>query len=401
MVPFGVKAASLLVVALVLSTLLGPDGQPGASPPEARLELTGPRQVVFDWSSDACTPTQVADLPARAFRDARGRVQLLLSHFDNFRMIGPALGDLDVDCRPVMSSVRDADPAAYRDRQWIAAPYTEDGRHIWALVHDEYQGNRHPGRCPGGGYFRCWYNAITLVESHDEGRTYRARPGSTGLVAGPPYRYRPGRGQAGIFAPSNIVRRRDGRLYALVQVADPGGVRGACLIRSGRIAAPRSWSAWDGGGFTGAFTDPYRESPRPHSPCAAVAPDRIAEMTGSLTYSPALDAYLLLGMATASRPDAPLPRTGVYYSTSTDLIHWAPRRLLLGAPTVHSYRCGGPEAIAYPSLLDPGSRSRTFTTTDSRAFVYYTQIHYRDCHKTPDRDLARVPVRISLRQGDP
>jgi hypothetical protein len=398
--PWAKLGALVAVAVLGAAALTGGDGSDPSSG-KARIELAGRRQIVFDWSREACTRRQSADLPARAFRDARGRVQLLLSHFENFRMIGPSLSRLRVDCRPVMTSARDADPAAYRDRQWIASPYTEDGRQVWALVHDEYQGNRHPGRCPGGGYFRCWYNAITLVESHDGGRDYRARPRSTGFVAGPPYRYRPGRGQAGVFAPTNLVRRRDGRLYALVQVADPGGLPGVCLIRSGRISAHRSWRAWDGDGFNGVFTDPYREPPRSRSPCAIVAPGEIAEMTGSLTYSTTLGVYLLLGMAPSPQPHPRPPGTGIYYSTSTDLIHWSSRRLLLRVPTVHSFRCGGPEAVAYPSLLDPKSRSRTFATTGTHAFLYYTQIHYRSCHRTPDRDLVRVRVRISARAGGP
>jgi hypothetical protein len=385
----------LLVAAVVVAALFGAVERSDPPPPEVRIEVLGRSQLVFDWSRDACAPTQAPDLPARAFRDARGRVQLLLSHLDNYRMIGPSLSRLRVDCRPVMTSTRNADPGAYRDRQWIASPYTEDGRHVWALVHDEYQGHRHPGRCPGGGYFRCWYNAITLVESHDGGRTYHPRAGSTGFVAGSPYRYRSGVGPAGVFTPSNVVRRGDGRLYALVKVADPGGARGACLIRTSRIGAHRSWRAWDGDGFDGVFTDPYREATRPRAPCAILAPAEIGDMTGSLTYSTVLKGYLLLGMALAPRPGARAPGTGIYYSASTDLIHWSPRRLLLRVPTVHSYRCGGPEAVAYPSLLDPGSRSRTFATGDAHAFLYYTRIHYRECRRTPDRDLVRVPVKIS------
>lgn len=388
------SALPILVAAAAVAAVLDL-GQRSDPPPEVRIERVGRERVVFDWSRDACSRSQSADLPARAFRDARGRVQLLLSHIVNFRLIGPSLRRLRADCRPVMGSQRDPDPAAYRDRQWIASPYTEDGRRILALVHNEYQGHRHPGRCPGGGYFRCWYNAITLVESRDAGRSYRARPGPTSLVAGPPYRYRPGRGPAGVFSPSNMVRGGDGRLYALVQVVDPGGPRGVCLIRSARIAAPGSWRAWDGDAFGGVFTDPYRDPPRPQTPCAIVAPAQIAEMISSLTYNTALDAYVLLGMAAAPEPDAPWPATGIYYSASTDLLHWSPRRLLLRAPTVHSHRCGGPDAIAYPSLLDPGSHSRTFATADARAFLYYTRIHYRACRRTPDRDLVRVPVEIS------
>lgn len=395
MLPTTRRLPALAIVTAMVAVLATVD-RPDRSAPHVSIELAGPRQVVFDWSREACELSQAADLPARAFRDHRGRVQLLLSHFDNFRLIGPSLQRLHVDCRPVMTSAKNGDPSAFRDREWIASPYTEDGRNVWALVHDEYQGNRHPGRCPQGTYYGCWYNAITLVASRDGGRSYRARPGRPDLVASAPHRYRPGVGPTGVFAPSNIVRRGDGRLYALVRVRDKGRRRGVCLIRSGRIASPGSWRAWDGDAFSGVFTDPYRSAGHPRTDCAIVAPGEIAEMTESLTYNTELGRFLLLGMAPPAERGARRPGTGIFYSSSADLVHWSPRRLLLRAPTVHSFRCGGMPPVAYPSLVDPSSRSRTFTTTGSRPFLYYTQFHYSDCRKTPDRDLLRVRVEISL-----
>ncbi len=388
------RLPALAFVVGAIALLATEDGSDPAVP-DVSIQLAGPRQVVFDWSREACEPTQAADLPARAFRDDRGRVQLLLSHFDNFRMIGPSLHRLHVDCRPVMTSARNADPAVFHDREWIASPYTEDGRTVWALVHDEYQGNRHPGRCPQGTYYRCWYNAITLAVSRDSGRSFHRPRHSGHLVAAPPYQYRAGEGPLGIFAPSNIVRRSDGRFYALVRVRDRGGRRGVCLIRSGQIAAPGSWRAWDGQGFSGIFTDPYRSPIRPRGDCAIVAPGEIAEMTESLSYNTVLGRFLLLGMAPAAGGGVRPTNTGIYYSVSNDLVHWSQRRLLVGASTVHSFRCGGRPPIAYPSLIDPRSRSRTFATTGGRPFLYYTQFRYVDCHRTPDRDLLRRRVEIT------
>jgi hypothetical protein len=396
-IPATTRRLAALAVVVGAAGLLAATGGSDSSPvaPDASIRLVGPKQVVFDWSREACVPSQAADLPVRAFRDDRGRVQLLLSHFDNFRMLGPSLHRLHVDCRPVMTSAENGDPSAFRDREWIASPYTEDGRTVWALVHDEYQGNRHRGRCPQGTYYRCWYNAITLAVSRDSGRSFHRPRRSGHLVAAPPYRYRAGKGPAGIFAPSNIVERDGDWLYALVRVRERGRRRGVCLIRSGRIASPGSWRAWDGDGFSGVFTNPYRSAVRPRTDCTMVASGEIAEMTESLTYNIELGRFLLLGMAPAAEHRAPRPRTGIYYSTSTDLVHWSPRQLLLRAPTVSSFRCGGMPPIAYPSLIDPSSRSRTFATTGSRPFLYYTQFHYRSCRKTPDRDLIRVRLEIS------
>jgi hypothetical protein len=380
----------LLVAALLAMALLAGGTSFAAA---ARVAVAGPQQTVFDWSAQACATTQAADLPARAFRDDRGRVQLLLSHFDNFRLVGRSLARLRVDCRVVMSSDENAEPARFRDREWLAAPYTADGHRIWALVHDEYQGNRHPGRCPQGRYLPCWYNAITLAVSNDGGRSFHD-PARGRLVAAPPYRYRPGGGPTGLFAPTNLVRHHDGYLYALVRFRDPDGEDGTCLMRSRQIWKAGGWRALGASGrFDVRFANPYLADRRSPTPCRAVSSAEIGEMAESLAFSSVLGEYILVGMA--AERSGPRPRdAGVYFSTSDDLIHWSPRSLLLRAATVQTYRCGGASPIAYPSLLDPRSRSRTFAIVGRTPYLYFTQLHYRGCGRTPDRDLVRLPVEI-------
>jgi hypothetical protein len=359
-----------------------------------RLVPTGRPQIVFDWSRDACVPSQIPDLPVRVFRDYRGRTQLLLSHFQNFRMIGPSLDQLQVDCDEVMGSHFDARPGRFQDREWIASIHTTDGRNVWALVHDEYQGNRHPGRCPSGTYHRCWYNAITLARSTDGGRSYRQVRAPHHLVAAAPYRYRPDVGPRGVFAPSNVVTGPDGAHYVLARIRDPRGRRGTCLLRSRRIGRPGRWRAWNGRRFGGAFSNPYLAPPRPRTPCRPVGKGLIAEMAESLTYNTALGEYLLVGLAPPGELSLGPKKPGVYFSTSPDLVHWRMRRLLLAAPTKQSFQCGQRSPISYPSLVDPESPSRTFAVSGRRAFLYYMQTRYESCRITPERDLVRMPVEV-------
>ena len=66
--------------------------------PNPVLEITGEEEVVFDWTTDRCEEENIPDLAARAFRDADGRVQLLLSHLTNYRLVGPDLDTLAPDC---------------------------------------------------------------------------------------------------------------------------------------------------------------------------------------------------------------------------------------------------------------------------------------------------------------
>jgi hypothetical protein len=390
-----VRLCLLLAGAAVASGDLMSGGGAAAGQLEERVSVAGRPDVVFDWSREACSPDEEPDLPARALREASGRVQLLVSHFISYRLVGPGLSRLHPVCRPVLTSLEDADPRRFQDRRWLASPYTADGKHVWALVHEEYQGNRHPGRCPERAYYPCWYNAITLSRSSDGGRSYRQTRPPRQLVAASSRPYRHGFGPYGVFAPSNVVKRA-GYFYALVRVREPGRPSGDCLIRTADIRAPDSWRAWNGASFRFVLRDPYRFRRDSGPGCRRIAPDAISEMTESLTFSTALGRYLLVGVAGPISKSGTEER-GVYYSTSGDLLHWSPRRLLLPATTLHSYRCGRGSPIAYPSVIDPSSTSRSFETSGRRPYLYFTKFRYRNCRKTSNRDLMRV--RLLIEQG--
>jgi hypothetical protein len=81
------------------------------------VRVTGTEENVFDWSQSACEAADIPDTPARAFRDASGRVQLIASHYINRRMIGSDLNHVARDCRVIMRSDFDPDPADFDDRE--------------------------------------------------------------------------------------------------------------------------------------------------------------------------------------------------------------------------------------------------------------------------------------------
>ncbi|MEK6272246.1 MAG: hypothetical protein AABM42_06320, partial [Actinomycetota bacterium] len=112
-------------------------------------------------------------------------------------------------------------------------------------------------------------------------------------------------------------------------------------------------------------------------------------------YDSFLGQFLLVGMASAPDPETGRLVTGIYSSVSDNLVNWSRRRLVMAAPSIHSYRCGGRDPIGYPSVLDPGSQSRTFETAGQYPYLYYTQFNYQRCRQTPNRDLVRVPLEIS------
>jgi hypothetical protein len=284
-----------------------------------------------------------------------------------------------------MESDRDPDPAAFNDGEWIGATYTEDGKTIYAVVHNEYQGGEHPGQCSLDT--GCWYNSLTLAVSTDSGESYQhpvMPPGH--LVASYPLQYGPDIGILGIFHPSNIVKGKDGFYYSIVQLVKPlgEGVTGwVCLMRTHDLSDPKSWRYWDGAGFEGRFINPYIEptdNPDAHE-CTPLEGN--GGLTNSLTYNNYIDRYVLLG------PGGEDESSGFYYALSEDLIHWTPFELLYH---VLPFDPSNTTDILYqyPSLLDPNSESRNFETTGKTAYLYYTRHNISEGGL--DRDLVRIPV---------
>jgi hypothetical protein len=359
------------------------------------VAIIGKEQTVFDWSKDRCSANHYPDLPARAFRDSDGQVHLILSHFITRRMSGATLGRLRRSCAIVMAPDKNPDPAQFDDYEWIAAPYSPDGRTVHALVHNEYQGHRHTGRCPSGEYLKCWYNAITFARSTDGGRTFQQPTSPEHLVASIPYRYIAEKGPYGLFAPSNIVwNPRDSHFYALVTANDYRAQKwGSCLIRTANLSNPRQWRAWNGSAFRVRFINPYRTKSDDSSDhvCNPISSNEIQRMSSSITWSAHFNKWLLIGAA-FDRSRTGTTEWGIYYSLSDDLIHWDRRKLIRKAEFVYSYKCGDPDPIMYPSLLDHESSSRNFETVDEDGWLFYTRFHYRNCQMTSNRDLVRVPV---------
>ena len=104
--------------------------------------IVGEPEVVYRWHSDRCANDMLPNLPTRAIRNADGTVQLIISSSTIYRLIGADFDSLEPDCSPIMVSDEDRDPANYDHSEWLAALYTEDGRTIHAIVHNEYHGDQ-------------------------------------------------------------------------------------------------------------------------------------------------------------------------------------------------------------------------------------------------------------------
>jgi len=356
----------------------------GTIVPEVFVRVIGPEEIVFDWTTDRCEERDVPDLPARAFRDADGKVQLI-ARTRNRRMIGNTLDSVERDCRITMNSDKDPDPSKFNCGEAIFSLYTLDGETIYALVHNEYHALRY-GQCPSGDPRKCTYIAVTFAKSTNKGRTYSHPTAPDHLVATEPYPYDPNAGAAA-RNPSNIIYNpNSGYYYAMLHMVGRQEW-GVAVMRTRTLDDPKSWRGWDGKDFSVRFINPYTEpdaDPAQHI-CQPVSRDEIGHMHEFLTFNTYLNKFLLAGQAAQWDPEGKKLIRGFYYSLSNDLIHWTPRKLLMETK-------GGrePGGVGYASLIDPSDTSRNFERTGQRPYLYYT--HW---HRDSGRDLVRVPIKFN------
>jgi hypothetical protein len=360
--------------------------------------------TMWDYSTQRCEIDDIPDAPARAFKDGLGNVVLYSSHFVTRRKVGPDLRSAvpPANCELAMGSTFSADPAMYNDRQWVSAPYILPGGNVVSLLHNEYQGSTHPGQCPSANYFKCWFNSISLGISTDRGRTFaHTSPTPSNLVATSPYRYEADTGPAGIMMPSNIIKfASDNMYYTLVAAQDYGAQEGGtCLMRTGNLLDPTSWRAWDGSGFTVQFVNPYTDSSDPaQHVCEPVSVNEIGMMSASVHYNLYLNKFVLVGQS-GNTFDTRQEDPGIYWSTSSDMIHWTRAKQLMKSELLWTHQCGDSDPIMHPSLLDPASASPNFELGGRQVDLFFTQFHYQydatHCWMGLDRDLIRIPLEFN------
>lgn len=367
---------------------------PQPRPYEPGVIIAGDWETVFDWTTDRCEDDTIPDLSTRAYIDADDQLNLLISHTSGHRMVGVDFDNLTIDCNAISNSTHNSDPAQFAESEWIAATYTKDGNEIFALVHNEYQGNAQLGDvCPSGEYFSCWYNTITLMKSQDGGKSFaHATAPPNHLVANFPQKYVPDGGVFGAFSPSNIIER-DGYYYAFFKLQTYiVESQHTCLMRTADLSDPKSWRYWNGKEFAGVFANPYtqKELTQSSHTCTPIGPNTIAQLYEGISWNTYLQKYVLVG--TSSDPTKQPDRYGFYYALSDDLINWDRRKLLLEVPLPWAAANPAETNFLYPTLIDHSSTSRNFETTGATAHLYFTRNNFG--HSSLDRDLVRVPVRF-------
>ena len=336
--------------------------------PAITAAAIGQPQAVFTYATDRCGPMDLPDQPARAYRDSAGEVNLIDSDFNARRATGKTLDTVTHQCAVIHRAGNDPAFGAFRYHEWLQAPYTTDGKTIYAYMHNEWYGNLIDHSC-GNDMIDGWANAITLAISHDGGASfsqpkdylvrYPATPwkSSFSCNSSKPTRY-------GDFGGTNIVFK-DGYYYKFfLYHTDPSASQqktGVCMMRTRSIGDASAWEIWNGSGYVRTKT----------GSCAVI---RNLNDIKSVTYN----NYLKMYVATEYNAVR-----GFLFHVSQDLINWSsPMSInVAGLDTSNT---------PYPSLLDPKDTSRNFERTGQEPYLYYTQLH-----RGLNRDLMRIQIKFS------
>ena len=357
----------------------------------------GPKEVVFDWTTDRCEDLDLPDGPARAVRMEDGEIVLFAGDAPTYYVSrGPDFNTLQRVCDPpALVSADSPTPETYENWEWIWAAYRE-GTSIHALIHNEFHDAVAP-TCKVGDPSPanpCWYNSITYAVSTDGGHSF-SKPGGPAHVVAPAHEVwtPPATPQPhgfvsliGYHGPGNIVRGPDDYYYALILLTpsqyDASTVR--CLMRTDTLNDPASWRAWDGTGFNDHMESPYVTGNPAVPTCAPL------NVGGaSLTYNSYLGQY----MAVDNGGDP----CGIYLWLSPDLIHWGRPQLITQA------RWWGCENVSqtplepgwaqYTAIIDHADPTPNFERPGRTPYLYYTRFNEGG---GLDRDLVRVPLKFTM-----
>lgn len=405
------KRMSPILCGLILVAVSAAQSNPEPSAPQAsgktrtvRGVLQGPRTVVFDTAKNSCELIDIPDAPARAFRDYKGTVHLVASHYKVRQSLGPTLLTAKHSCDVAYNSAHDPNPADYNDSTWLDSFYSLDGKRIVALGHMEYHGWEHKGMCHTQDYNACWYNADTFHLSDDGGYHFESFKAPANYLVGLPFKYEIDKGPEGYSVDTNIVKA--GRWYYAMTTdwpwppnctAEDGPHRclvpfGGSPIRTSNLLDVSSWRGWNGKDFSVSFVDPYL-GPVKHPEAHVYTPvPYMYYVNGINIYEPAhlFVATLWDPWNTAYGPE------GLYLSTSTDLINWSVPTLVVTQAQLLAKEPKGNWSYAYFSLLDPRSNDANFSSLGGRAYVYYVRL---DNNNPPYvRVLFRQGIKLTLNQ---
>jgi hypothetical protein len=371
-----------------------------AATPKVKGELDGPRGVVFETPQNSCSPNDIPDAMARAFRDYMGTVHLVAASSDMYQSLGPTLGSVHHSCEAAFHSANEPDPANYNDQSWLDSFYTTDGKTVAALTHMEYHGWAHPGECHSQNFGECEYDSDTFHLSRDGGYHFGSFNAPKNYVAGIPYKYEVDRGPMGYSVDTNIVQY-GGWFYAVATdwtwPPNCSGTTGQhrCLVPTGgapirttNVLDPASWRGWNGTDFSLSFVDPYLGPV--HAP-----QEHVYTPVPYMGFVNAVNVYQPSNVIVATLWDYwdnELGPPGLYLTTSTDFVNWTKPQLVVTLKDLLADDPKGSWLYAYFSLLDPTAPDPNFSTIGDHPYLYYVRLD----NNSQNRVLFRRRIKLTV-----
>jgi hypothetical protein len=459
----------LVVAALLAAHPLAASADGGTV---ALADPTAPPDLVWSHTASACSDTDYSDVPVRPFYGrVPGRPGLTLFWFASnatgyLATVGvpPAPGS-DILARMARIAGPDGTcvawvkagpytepptvpangvPQSYNTDLWMVAPFTPDGHHVFALVHNEFHGEltAPPGQpsiyctvtqlVPLAGQ-ACGYWNIVEATSSDGGDTFSMKPKAPGalgnapvIALGHPYLLPADNGgsnppQSGMLAQSNIIQWGP-YYYILVQQKpsaapptpagrQPIGIDGVCIFRTDNLADHRAWRGWNGhayevpsvGRYPANLPDPQRFT---------CTPILNGMYRFSWSYNTVLRQFIVLGIDTnvgGTGAEAIVYTTGKFDAAGR-FIQTSGEQVLRTIDWID--RWSADPAVtgeAYPSLLDPTSPlivadeapNRTpgdlnFQYSGAHPYLYVTRLNpWQNSPHHTDRDVVRQPLLVT------
>jgi hypothetical protein len=367
------------------------------------VAVVGPKEVVFDYTTDRCEDLDLPDSPAHIIRAENGELVLFAGNGPtNYVSRGPDFDTLQRVCDPpALVSADLRTPESYENWEWIWSTYRE-GTKWHALILNEFHDTFAPTCKPGdpSPANPCTYWSLTHAVSTDGARSFVKPNPRAHVVAPPPQIWEPPVTPAtewlkeGYAAASSIVRRSNDYYYAVIGLYETKNApHRYCLMRTETLDDPASWRAWDGNGFNLRMESPYVTGDQV-APCVALW--NPPAMPG-LVYSTYLGLYMAVGGGGSGQPSSPC---GIYLWLSIDLLHWSSPQLLVEAfGSGQEGMCGTgprlePVPIIFPTIIDHTDTTANFERAGRNVYLYYTRFN----EGVFDRDLVRVPLTFTLEE---
>lgn len=388
-------AGGLAILAMAMGLLAVQTGRPSA----LELVVDGPETVLFDQRRDGCDPHHHPDAPARAFRDADGRMILFAPNFHNRAFVGGDLSALEKDCESRFMAAGKPQPNLLDDRTWLHGFYTEDGRTVFALASASFMPYRHEMSCEAGpARTDCWLNGIVALRSTDGGRNFSYLGEPPRHAVFPPEPYNDARKDPpGFITATNIIDWND-HIYSIVWRRGGNWKQSRnCLARAPKDD-PTQWSLWTGEGFTPAARLTSAGWQVESTECARVGPRGMSAIRGVVRHEPSGTFIAVYQHRRRDKQGRELH--GFFYSTSPDLVDWSMPKQLLDIELQPDVRPDQPFA-SYPSIIDDDSPDRNFATMDDTANLIFVRVlRRREGGKVhADRQLISLPIAVARRSG--